>query len=41
MSEEKVEKKKTILGEVLDWVYCIGLAVVIMLLIKNLFIKIQ
>ena len=37
MSEEKEEKKKTILGEILDWVYCIALAVVITLLIKNLF----
>jgi len=37
MSEEKEEKKKTIWGEILDWVYCITLAVVITLLIKNLF----
>ena len=37
MSEEKEEKKKTIWGEILDWVYCIALAVVITLLIKNLF----
>ena len=36
MSEEK-EKTKTIWGEILDWVYCIALAVVITLLIKNLF----
>jgi len=36
MSEEK-EKEKTVWGEILDWVYCIGLAVVITLLIKNLF----
>ena len=34
MSEEK---KKTILGEILDWIYCIVLAVVITLLVKNLF----
>lgn len=37
MSEEKEKKEKTILSEVLDWVYCISLAVVITLLIKNLF----
>ena len=36
MSEEK-EKEKTIWGEILDWVYCIALAVVITLLVKNLF----
>lgn len=36
MSEEK-EKVKTIWGEILDWIYCIALAVVITLLIKNLF----
>jgi len=36
MSEGK-EKVKTIWGEILDWVYCIALAVVITLLIKNLF----
>ena len=34
MSEEK---EKTVLGEILDWVYCIALAVVITLLVKNLF----
>ena len=34
MSEEK---EKTILGEILDWVYCFALAVVITLLVKNLF----
>ena len=34
--EEKKEKEKTILSEVLDWTYCIALAVVITLLIKNL-----
>ncbi len=34
MSEEKT---KTVLGEILDWVYCIALAVIITLLIKNLF----
>lgn len=37
MEKEKEKKEKTILGEVLDWVYCIALAVVITLLIKNLF----
>ncbi len=37
MSEEKKEEKKTILGEILDWIYCIALAVVITLLVKNLF----
>lgn len=37
MSEEKEEKAKTVFGEILDWVYCIALAVVITLLIKNLF----
>jgi signal peptidase I len=36
MSEEK-EEKKTILGEILDWIYCIALAVIITLLVKNLF----
>ena len=36
MSEEK--KEKTVLGEILDWVYCIGLAVIITVLIKNLFL---
>lgn len=34
MSEEK---KKTVLGEILDWVYCIALAVIITLFVKNLF----
>ena len=34
--EEKKEKEKTILAEVLDWTYCIALAIVITLLIKNL-----
>jgi len=40
MSEEKEKEKtksKTIWGEVLDWIYCIALAVVITLIIKNLF----
>lgn len=37
MEKEKEKKEKTILGEILDWVYCIALAVVITLLIKNLF----
>jgi len=36
MSEEK-EKEKTIWGEILDWIYCIALAVVITLVVKNLF----
>ena len=36
MSEEN-EKKKTIWGEILDWIYCIALAVVITLVVKNLF----
>ena len=34
--EEKKEQEKTILAEVLDWTYCIALAIVITLLIKNL-----
>lgn len=34
MSEEK---KRTVLGEILDWVYCIALAVIITLFVKNLF----
>ena len=34
--EQNEKKGKGVLAEVLDWVYCIVLAVVITLLIKNL-----
>lgn len=36
LNEKKEKKGKGVLAEVLDWVYCIALAVIITLLVKNL-----